>query len=1150
MPENNNGSVAVGFPAPLLVTLFFSAAADFACKAMFALTLSRSISNIDTESITAVLQFGLLLLVLITPALTPPQLLHRLMSNHSRRNLVVLTTALQYFILVFLMLILNFTGGFIVPVLLAGSILLGIGGNIVTVSGKTLISNASENFLTLRNAAQVCATITGATSGIILGYCALPHNFHEIAIVFILMAVAAVFIAFRIPPEIMAAGEQSDINSASSPIYSPGEKNTVRYVVLAEGIAWSGLIFLVMSLLLLTAIFNIGVTVEAMLLLSVTGLVAGGAIAARLSRRQIQIGLIPAGLCIMAVAAILVGAMVEDADLFSGQTIFRLWWWSSGLIFGLGCGLVIVPARSYQSRYIPPEQRLRAFSVINTINGLLVLIATLVLFAVLVTVDKWRSLPFTLAVMLFLSGGWILWREPRLLTRLVILLVTNSFYRLRVFGRENIPATGPALLVANHVSFIDVFLIAACSSRQIRFMMHESFYRYPLLYPFVKWAGIIEVPKAKPRQLRQLMTTTRQILSSGGIVCVFPEGRITRNGVMSGFKKGAALMMPPELKVPAIPVRLGMIWGSIFTYYYGKIKLRLPSELPHPASVTIGKPVNPAMSGYEMRLLLSEMAAETELIPEGQERPLHSQFASLAKRRPLRKLMKEYNGTEQRELRNFPLLVKAVLLSREIRKMVPEQDKYVGIMLPNTVACVVSVLAVMMADKTPAMINFTASREANEYAIAQADLHCILTSRLFLKKLQIEPWSQMVCLEDMAGKISGWSKLFWTLTAAILPWRELMNIVAPLSNRDVYRTGVIIFSSGSTGTPKGVMLSHHNINSDLFSLIRIMNWRSSDKIVGNLPAFHGFGFTACLWLPIMYGSEVIYVPNPLDAAVIVKTIKKNNVTILLATPGFLQSYMRKGTAEDFKSLRMVVCGAEKMRDDIADKFQDLTGLAVAEGYGCSELSPVVSVNISNSILDLGTRVGKRGSIGAPMPGICVKIVDPETFATLPADTDGLMLVKGATVMQGYLNAPEKTAEVIRDGWYITGDIASMDSRGYITITGRLSRFSKVAGEMVPHELIEKEINQLLQSESRVVAVCGAADAKKGEKLVVFYSEKSIIPQNIVNLLRQRNLPNLWIPRADNFIYIPEIPMLGSGKLDLRSLKKLAAELTVNETDKE
>jgi acyl-[acyl-carrier-protein]-phospholipid O-acyltransferase/long-chain-fatty-acid--[acyl-carrier-protein] ligase len=238
---------------------------------------------------------------------------------------------------------------------------------------------------------------------------------------------------------------------------------------------------------------------------------------------------------------------------------------------------------------------------------------------------------------------------------------------------------------------------------------------------------------------------------------------------------------------------------------------------------------------------------------------------------------------------------------------------------------------------------------------------------------------------------------------------------------------------------------------------------------------------------------------------------------------------------------MVVCGAEKLRDDIADKFQNLTGLAIAEGYGCTELSPVVSVNIAGSILDLGTRVGKRGSIGAPMPGICVKIVDPETFVTLPADTDGLMLVKGATVMQGYLNAPEKTAEVIRDGWYITGDIAAMDSRGYITITGRLSRFSKVAGEMVPHELIEKEINQLLQSESRVIAVCGAPDAKKGEKLVVFYSDKTINPDSIVTALRQRQIPNLWIPRAENFIAIDNIPMLGSGKLDLNAIKLLAQQ---------
>ena len=732
--------------------------------------------------------------------------------------------------------------------------------------------------------------------------------------------------------------------------------------------------------------------------------------------------------------------------------------------------------------------------------------------------------------------------------RLAGLVLSHTLLRVRTYGEENIPEEGPALLVANHVSFVDALLISRCTSRPVHFMMHETFYRYPWLYPFVKWAGFIEVPAAKPKQLHQLFLKTHELLRKGEIVCVFPEGGITRNGIMMNFRKGISSMIPPELEVPVIPVRLGMLWGFIFTYYYGRIKLRMPLQLRHPASITIGKPMSKDLSGYEIRLVLSEMAAETERIPDGHERPLHSQFAWQATRHPFRKLIKEFNGTEQKEFRNLPLFVKAMLLSREIRKLASAEDKYVGVMLPNCAAAAVSVLAVMMADKVPALLNFTASRESNRIAIEQAGLHCILTSKMFLAKLKMEPFPQMVFLEEFAPKITKAKKIQAFLAALLIPRVLLMKLLSPVSHRDVYRTGVVIFSSGSTGIPKGIMLSHHNINSDLFSFIRIMNWRNSDKVVGNLPIFHSFGLTVCLWLPIVYSAEVVYIPNPLDAQTVGQAIRNNKLTALMATPGFLQTYMRRCDPKDFASLRLVISGAEKLRNDIADKFQEMTGLAVAEGYGCSELSPVVSINVANSVLDLGTSVGKRGSIGTPMPGICAKIVDPDTFDLRPPDVDGLLVVKGPTVMQGYLNDPAKTAEVIRDGWYLTGDIAHMHDRGYITITGRLSRFSKIAGEMVPHELLEKEINEIIHSETRCIAVCGAEDSKKGEKLVVIYSDKTLDPQNIVRELRSRDLPNLWIPRPENFYYVEEIPMLGSGKLDFTELKKMAAEMAVENND--
>jgi acyl-[acyl-carrier-protein]-phospholipid O-acyltransferase/long-chain-fatty-acid--[acyl-carrier-protein] ligase len=367
-----------------------------------------------------------------------------------------------------------------------------------------------------------------------------------------------------------------------------------------------------------------------------------------------------------------------------------------------------------------------------------------------------------------------------------------------------------------------------------------------------------------------------------------------------------------------------------------------------------------------------------------------------------------------------------------------------------------------------------------------------------------------------------------------------MNILAPLTHRDVNKTAVVIFSSGSAGTPKGVMLSHRNINADIYSFLCVVGWRQrEDKILGNLPLFHSFGFTTSFWLPLMSGTTVIYTPNPLDMAAAGEAIEKFKISIMLSTSTFLQMLMKKCEPGQFKSLRMVIAGAEKLRPELAEKFREMTGITVIEGYGCTELSPVVAINIANSILELGARSGQSESAGHPMPGICVKIVEPSTGEEVGPGQDGVMLVRGPTVMRGYLNEPEKTAEAIKNGWYNTGDIAKMDVEGRIWISGRLSRFSKIAGEMVPHELIEEKIHGILKCEERLVAVCGAPDAKKGEKIVVLHIDLPVAPEQIAEEMRKNGVPNLWIPRPENFKKIDKMPLLASGKLNLAELRKIA-----------
>ncbi len=864
------------------------------------------------------------------------------------------------------------------------------------------------------------------------------------------------------------------------------------------------------------------------------GCLAGG----WLSKNNVELGLVPPSVLAMTVFSLLTGTLPYYADVVieSGLLAILLFF------FGLFSGIMLIPVQAYQEYFVKKSLRSAFFSWFYLPFGLGILSAialSCLLYHYNIPLHTATSL---VAIFTLLLAAVTFTFMSQFLLRMLMKLLLCTLYRLRIFHKERLPEEGPALIVANRASFVDIFFISAATTRPIRFMLHESFFRNPFMRPLYRGAGFFEVNPTRPKKLKLLFEQTKQALAKGELVCVFPEGEITRNGTMSEFKDGVSAMLPENMEVPIIPVRIGMTWGSIFSCYMGKFKLRWPNELPHPATVTIGTPLSRMVSSYELRIKLTELAAETELISGPQERPFHAQFAFIAKKFPFRSIIREFTNEGERKCNNISLLISAILLSRKLRKLQEEDSpQYMGVMLPNSIQAVLAIFSIFFADRSPAILNYTASRESFEHAVKKTGIKKILTSRAFLKQLKMEEREDMLFMEDLIPCTENiFLRIFWSIPALCFTTNELMKLVSPGTWEDVNRTAVILFSSGSTGLPKGIMLSHHNITGDATAVIKSIGWNKNDRILGNLPIFHSFGLNVCLWLPVISGTETILVPGPLEAGLIGKAMLERKPSVLMATPAFLLTYMRRCPKEAFKSLRLVVTGAEKLRDDIADRFFNMTGLAIAEGYGCTELSPIVSINLANSLMELGTTVAKRGSIGPPVPGVCIKIVDPETFELLPANTDGLLIVKGPVVMQGYLGEPEKTAEVLKDGWYITGDIARMDNNGFITLTGRLSRFSKIAGEMVPHELVERELNNILLLDERLLAVCGAPDSKRGEKLLVFYTDRErIVPADLIRNLREKGIPNLWIPKEENFVYIEVLPMLGSGKLDLSTLAKLA-----------
>lgn len=880
----------------------------------------------------------------------------------------------------------------------------------------------------------------------------------------------------------------------------------------------------------------------------VVGVGLGSVLAGVWSGGKVELGILPLGAGGLVIFSFLLytvqGVLVDP----SGDVTLH---YVAGCIFllflGLSAGLFDVPLAAFMQDRSPPEHRgsILAASNFLTFGGML-----------LASIGYWllrrpvHGEPLVSPQGIFFLCGlatvpvfiYIVFLIPQATIKFLAWLATHSLYRIRVHNRDNIPDQGGAILVPNHISWLDGLLLFATSSRTIRMLIDSDLINTWRAQGFAKMMGGIPI-KPSPKSTRRAIEMAREALKAGELVCIFPEGGISRSGQLQRFRAGV-LEIQRDTGAPIIPVYLDELWGSIFSFRGGKFFWKWPSMHPRRISIWFGKPIPEPCTIQKVRQAVQDLGADAVA---GRK-----QRTSALPRAMIRNCRKAYfrpkiSDTTGAEVSGTMLLAGTLVMRRLLRRHVlTDDDKYVGILLPPSVGSVITNAALSMDARVTANLNYTATPDVLNSCIERADIRKILTSRRVMANAVFEKFkdtlnAEFVYLEDLREKALRGDKLYGFLNAFLMPAFILDRMLGlrKISGDDV---ATIVFTSGSTGMPKGVMLTHHNIATNVEAIEQVVHPRPSDTILGIVPFFHSLGFTITLWGPLLLDiNAAFHVGHPTDTRIVAKLARTRSASILLATPTFLRMYLRRCDPEELSSLEVVVAGAEKMPISLCDAFEKKFGIRPVEGYGTTELSPLVSVNVPPSRSRNAAPDMKEGSVGRPVPSVSAKAVDPETYEDLPLDTPGMLLVKGPNVMKGYLGQPEETAKVMHDGWYITGDIAFIDNDGFIHITGRQSRFSKIGGEMVPHIRIEEAIQKILGlDEGQLsVVVTSVPDEKKGERLIVVHTPLDKSPKEICEQLLKIGVPNLWIPGTDSFMEVEAIPVLGSGKTDLKAVSDLA-----------
>lgn len=698
--------------------------------------------------------------------------------------------------------------------------------------------------------------------------------------------------------------------------------------------------------------------------------------------------------------------------------------------------------------------------------------------------------------------------------------VFRALHRLEVRGLENLPAAGtPTIIAPNHVSLLDAPLMLSILPGHATFAINTGIAEKPWVKPLLRLVRTLKIDPTRPLATRTLV----QAVKGGETIVIFPEGRITLTGSLMKVYDGTA-MIADRANALIVPVRIDGAERSRFSYLrQGQIKKALFPKIIVTIRPGLTLPVDAALVGRARRQAagraLQDVMTDTAVATANLERTVFAAVADAAQHKSSAKVaLQDALGTKLSAKR---VITGAQVLGAKL-EMAGPVGATVGVMLPNAVGGAVTLLALMGIGRVPAMINFTAGPANIRAACHAAQITTILTSRAFIEKgrlapliVELETALKFIYLEDVRATVTAKDKIAGLLAG-----------MRPRVTRMADDPAVVLFTSGSEGVPKGVVLSHRNILANVAQCLARMDANGEDLVFNALPIFHALGLTGGLIMPLVGGIPVYLYPTPLHYRIIPELVYDSRATILFGTDTFLNGYARVAHPYDFRTLRMIVAGAEAVKDRTRQIYGERFGVRILEGYGVTETAPVLAVSTPMA--------NKAGTVGRLSPLMEARLED------VPGVDGGKRLfVRGPNVMIGYLKADNPgVLERPMDGWHDTGDIVAIDAEGYIAIKGRAKRFAKIAGEMISLSLVEAITAEV--SPAHVSCVVTLPDARKGERIVVLTPDSKAQRSDYSRAVKAKGLSDLHTP-AD-ILVVDKIPLLGSGKPDYPAATREAERL--------